>query len=206
MLKFFTTFLFSFFLFLNTANADPGTAKDRVEFASARIMELLLQDDFQNIDTRPQVIKELEVEIMKFFDFEEFSVRTIGPRWKQFNADQKVAFQTAFTNLLRSSYIDTLDSYNGQRLVYVGEIASANNERVEVHTLFQGEASNYPVSFRMLVKNGEWVVYDVIIEGISLIKNYREQFRDILANSSPDELIKRIQEKAVTKAKKMEAN
>lgn len=61
---------------------------------------------------------------------------------------------------------------------------------------FLGKDAVHPVAFRMLVKNGRWVVYDVLIEGISMIKNYRDQFRDLLAKGNPDELISRISAKA----------
>lgn len=193
-------------LSVNISYADTGTPRERIEITSAKIMELLMQDEFNDPKTKAQVIEKLEIEVMDLFDFEEFSVRTIGPRWKQFDAKQKIEFQTAFTDLLRNSYIDTLDNYNGQALTYVGEISSANKKRVEVHTLFKGQENNYPVSFRMLTKNNTWVVYDVIIEGISMIKNYREQFRNILASSSPDELIKRVQDKAIEKKEKMHSN
>lgn len=203
MLKFIGAFIFSCIFFVSISHANIMTPKERVEEASTKIMSLLMQDDFHNAETKASVIEKLEVEVMKFFDFEAFSVRTIGPRWKQFSAKQKETFQAAFTDLLRNSYIDTLDNYNGQALTYVGEISSKNKKNVEVHTLFKGKNVDYPVSFRMLIKNDQWVVYDVIIEGVSMIKNYREQFRNILASSSPDELIKRVQDKAIEKKEKM---
>ncbi len=192
--------LFTLFIALttmvSTAFADPGTPKERVENGSARIFNLLLQEDFQNPATKPQVLEQIEAELISFFDFEEFSTRTVGPKWRQFTAQQKADFIDAFTELLRNSYINTLDSYKGETLNYVGEVRSKDGKKVEVHTVFKGQEKDYPVSFRMLVKNDEWVVYDVIIEGISMIKNYREQFKDILVRAEPNELITRIREKA----------
>ena len=211
MLKFISTFVFSLFLFVDISYAAPAspsttsstTPKERVEVASAKIMTLLASKEFKNPQTKAQTIEKLENEVMNFFDFEAFSVRTIGPNWRKFSPAQKTAFKDAFTELLRNTYIDTLDSYDGQKLVYAGEIFSKDKKKVEVKTLFRNGANDYPVNFRMLVNNGEWVVYDVIIEGISMIKNYREQFRGILASSTPDELIKRIKVKATEKKEKM---
>ena len=120
----------------------------------------------------------------------------MGPQWRQFTPDQKKRFQTAFTDLLRNTYIDTLDSYNGEQIQFTGEVSSNNGTRVEIQMNFLGQNKTYPVAFRMLVKNDRWVVYDVIIEGISMIKNYRDQFRDILGKGNPEELIKRVQAKA----------
>jgi len=206
MLKIMSAFIFSILFSISTAYAEPGTPRERVEMSSAKIIELLTQDDFHNLETKPQVLEELEAEVMALFDFEEFSVRTIGPRWRQFSKEQKIAFENAFTSLLRNSYIDTLDTYSGQTLEYVGEISSKDKKRVEVRTLFKNGDAKYPVAFRMILKNDEWVVYDVIVEGISMIKNYRAQFRDILASSSIDELIKRVQDKSIAKKEKMRSN
>lgn len=186
-------------LCIGTASADPGTPKQRVEDGSARIFNLLLQEEFQNPATKPEVLKQIEAELTGFFDFEEFATRTVGPKWRQFTPDQKNRFIEAFTELLRNSYINTLDSYNGETLAYVGEVRSKDGSKVEVHTLFKGQKKDYPVSFRMLIKNDQWVVYDVIIEGISMIKNYREQFKDFLVKADPEELIQRIHQKAQEK-------
>lgn len=192
-----TSFCFLLLMvYASNANAVSLTPKERIEVTSSKIMSLLLQEDFRNPETKDQIIDKLEAEIMLLFDFSEFSSRTVGPRWRQFTPTQKEGFQKAFTNLIRNSYIQTLDKYNGESIVYVGEIMAKDNQRVEVHTLFQAKENEFPVSFRMLIKNDEWVVYDVIIEGISMIKNYREQFRDILSSSTPEELIARINEKA----------
>lgn len=196
MFKRILSLFFAITLCAGTAFADPGTPKQRVEDGSARIFNLLLQEEFQNPATKPQVLKEIEAELMGFFDFEEFATRTVGPKWRQFTQDQKNRFIEAFTELLRNSYINTLNSYNGETLAYVGEVRSKDGSKVEVHTLFKGQEKDYPVSFRMLIKNDQWVVYDVIIEGISMIKNYREQFKDFLVKGDPEELIKRIKEKA----------
>ena len=207
MLKFVATFIFSLLLFGNISHAAPfsplSTPRERVEIASANIMKLLASKEFKNSQTKAQAIEKLEVEVMNLFDFEAFSVRTIGPNWKKFSPAQKVAFKDAFTELLRNTYIDTLDSYDGQKLVYTGETFSKDKKKVEVKTLFKNGANAYPVNFRMLISSGEWFVYDVIIEGISMIKNYREQFRGILASSTPEELIKRIKVKATEKKEKM---
>ncbi len=196
MYKILFTFFIALTTMISTGFAAPGTPKERVENGSARVFNLLLQEDFQNPATKPKVLEQIEAELISFFDFEEFSTRTVGPKWRQFTPEQKAEFIDAFTELLRNSYINTLDSYKGETLNYVGEVRSKDGKKVEVHTVFKGQEKDYPVSFRMLVKNDEWVVYDVIIEGISMIKNYREQFKDILVRAEPNELITRIREKA----------
>ncbi|MCH5276267.1 MAG: ABC transporter substrate-binding protein [Desulfovibrionaceae bacterium] len=178
------------------ARADPGTARAAAEQGAQNILGLLNDPAFKNPDTRAAQRQKIENAILDLFDFEEFSTRTVGPQWRQFTPEQKKDFQTAFTELLRNTYIDTLDAYDGQQIQFTGELSSNNGTRVEIQMDFLGRDKTYPAAFRMLVKNDRWVVYDIIIEGISMIKNYRDQFRDILGKGSPDDLIRRVQAKA----------
>ena len=85
---------------------------------------------------------------------------------------------------------------------FTGEVVANNGKRVEVQMEFLTSKQAHPVAFRMLEKKGRWVVYDVLIEGISMIKNYRDQFRDILSNGDPQTLIERVQAKAIEQKEK----
>lgn len=202
-------FLYSFFLttlvlslLAMPAQANPIPPRQMAEESAQRIMNMLNDPAFQAPETKPAILTKLEDEVLSLFDFEEFSSRTVGPAWKQFTPEQKKAFNTAFTDLLRNTYIDTLDSYHGERIVYTGERSSDGGTRVEVQMNFEAKDKSYPVAFRMLVKNDRWVVYDVIIEGLSMIKNYRDQFRDLLSKNNPDELIAKVEAKAVEQLNK----
>jgi phospholipid transport system substrate-binding protein len=176
--------------------ADPGTARDAAEKGTSVILSLLADPAFNDPATKADMRQKIEQELLSLFAFDEFSSRTVGPNWRQFSPDQRQRFQHAFTNLLRNTYIDTLDSYNGEQVAYSGELSSDNGTRVEIQMNFLGKEKTYPLAFRMLVKNDRWMVYDVLVEGISMIKNYRDQFRDILARGDAEALIRRIEEKA----------
>ncbi len=196
-------FCFAFlFLFAAASPAQALTARETAEQEAQKILAMLNDPAFKDPATRPAVKQKIEKEVIALFDFEEFSTRTVGQHWKKFTPQQKEDFKTAFTDLIRNTYIDTLDEYNGQKVEFTGERSSNNGTRVEVQMNFVSGQQVYPVAFRMLEKNKAWVVYDVIIEGISMIKNYRDQFREILAKNSPDELIKRVQQKAVEQKNK----
>ncbi len=178
-----------------TAQAAPLTARQTAEEGASRILALLNDPAFKNQETKASIRQKVEQEVLNLFDFEEFATRTVGQSWKKFNAQQKEEFKTAFTDLLRNTYIDTLDSYNGEKIEFTGEISSNNGKRVEIQMNFLAKQV-HPVAFRMLEKNDRWVVYDVLIEGVSMIKNYRDQFRDILAKGDPQTLIDRVRAKA----------
>ena len=172
------------------------TATEAARRGADQILSLLQDPAFKNPATKEAQRKKIEDTMLDLFDFDEFSSRTVGPNWRNFTPDQKKRFQDAFTNLLRNTYIDTLDSYNGEQVEFTGEVSGNNGTRSEVRMNFMGKDAVHPVAFRMLVKNDKWVVYDVLIEGISMIKNYRDQFRDLLAKGNPDELIDKIAAKA----------
>ena len=188
-----------------SAHAADMTARQTAEAGADRILALLNDPAFKDPATKPAIRQKVEAEVLQLFDFDEFSTRTVGPTWRKFTPEQKDTFKTAFTDLLRNTYIDTLDEYDGQKVRFTGEVVANNGKRVEVQMEFLASKQAYPVAFRMLEKKGRWVVYDVLIEGISMIKNYRDQFRDILSKGDPQTLIERVQAKAEEqKTKKQE--
>lgn len=142
---------------------------------------------------------QIEAEVAVIFDFGEFSSRTVGMRWPKFTPTQRRNFTDAFAALLKATYLDRIDGYNGEQIVYVGERVSAGGTRVEVRTTLRMKDNKViPVAYRMLPKAGTWVVYDVVIENISLVMYYRTQFEQLLLHGSPEALTARVLEKAQT--------
>ncbi|MEI3479767.1 MAG: ABC transporter substrate-binding protein [Bilophila sp.] len=106
----------------------------------------------------------------------------MGRNWPTFSEAQKQRFDTAFANLLLITYLDKVQGYNGEKIAYTGEVMSSKGDRAEIQTVVTlSDGKAVPVAYRMMLKNGRWVVYDVLIENVSLIKNYRSQFQDVLS-------------------------
>ncbi|MGE4311018.1 ABC transporter substrate-binding protein [Desulfovibrio sp.] len=186
------------FVLLPSAAQANSPARQALETATNRILDFIKNPDYVNPATRRPIRQQIEDEVLHIFDFGEFSSRTVGPRWHSFTPEQKKAFSDAFADLLISTYINKIDGYNGEQVLYTGEVASAKGDRVEVRSVItMKDGKKVPVAYRMLPKNGKWMVYDVLIENISLVKNYRTQFQDILNTESPENLIARIKDKAV---------
>ena len=178
------------------AQAAPSS-RQVLEGTIEHVLQLLADPAFKNPATTAAQRARIETEVRKVFDFEEFSARTAGQRWRSFTRDQQKRFAEAFAQLLISTYLGQLKDYNGEKVAYVSERANAKGTRVEQLTnLKLSDGRTIPVAYRMMAKNGSWVVYDVLVEGVSLVKNYRTQFQDILATDSPDDLIARIEQKA----------
>lgn len=173
------------------------TARQTLEGTVTRILNVIREPGYANPATRGPLRQQIENDVRQVFDFGEFSSRTVGPRWRSFSQAQKTAFDNAFADLLLNTYLNKITGYNGETVAYTGETTSPDGSKEEVRTVVTlNDGKKVPVSYRMLLKNGSWRVYDVIIENISLVKNYRTQFQDILNSASPEELTARVQAKA----------
>jgi phospholipid transport system substrate-binding protein len=128
------------------------------------------------------------------FDFPELSRRTLGPEWKKLNAGQQKEFVDLYSDLLEDTYASKLLSYTNEKVLY-GKEKKLTEKTVEVETTIVTKKADIPVNYRLIPKGSDWKIYDVVIEGVSLINNYRSQFREILANKSPDALIEHLREK-----------
>src|SRR4030042_2842783 len=135
----------------------------------------------------------------KMFDFTELSKRTLGPNWKNLNTEQQKEFITLYRDILEDAYMDRIMAYKDEKVIFQKE-TMLTDETVEVQSSIITKTVETRINYRLILKSGEWKVYDVVIEGVSLIKNYRTQFREIMANKSPEELLKVLRKK-VGKAK-----
>lgn len=174
------------------ANA-AQTPSQRLRETVDQVLLVLQEPDYRNPATRAPLRAKIEQQVRTVFDFEEFSARTVGKNWPSFTDEQKKRFDNAFAELLLVTYLDKIQGYNGEQVAYTGEVLSSRGDRAEVQTVVTlSDGKKVPVAYRMMLKNGQWVVYDVLIENVSLIKNYRSQFQDVLTKGTPDQLIDRV--------------
>ena len=154
-----------------------------------------LGDPAFKAQTKDQQIATLGTEIEKVFDFKELSKRTLGRDWKKMSAEQQTEFVKLFKQLLQGVYADRLLAYSDQKVIFDKEIMLKEG-RAEVQSYLQtSDGKKIPLFYRLTDKSGSWKVYDIIIEGVSMVKNYRTQFREILAKDSPDKLMEILREK-----------
>ena len=183
-------------LFCGTVFA-AGTPTDTLSVTVNDILSILKEPNYKDPVKRVPLRAQIEKKVHEVFDFSEFSARTVGRNWQSFSAEQKERFDKAFANLLLITYLDKIQGYNGEQVAYTGEILSSKKDRAEVQTIVTlSDKTQVPVSYRMMLKGDQWVVYDVIIETISLIKNYRSQFQDVLTRGTPEQLIEKVENRA----------
>lgn len=179
------------------AYAASQSATDAIRQTVHDVLDIIKQPEMADPQKKPALLQKIETLIKTIFDFTEFSARTVGPKWRTFTPEQKKQFEESFASLLRATYIEKLDNYNGEKIEFTGEISSSKGDKVEVQSSLVLQDKSIPVAYRLLMKDGAWKVYDVRIENVSLIENYRGQFKDILLRGNAEDLIKKVEEKAV---------
>jgi phospholipid transport system substrate-binding protein len=130
----------------------------------------------------------------EIFDYSELSKLTLANHWEAFTPEQQGEFTHLFKKLLGGYYIGRIMSYTNEKVVFGREI-KLSEDKVEIRSEVITQTAKTPIYYRMLLEQGQWKVYDVVIEGVSLVMNYRSQFREILSNKSPKDLLKILREK-----------
>ncbi len=138
----------------------------------------------------------LWVEISPIFNFEEMSKRSLGQYWKKRSSEEKKEFVELFTNIMKDAYIGKTDTYSGEKIVFVKEKQDEKGYASVQTKIITDTGAVVLVEYRMHSDSGKWKIYDVIIEGVSLVNNYRSQFNNILMKSPYEELVQKIKGKA----------
>ena len=187
--------LFFAFLIVIPLQGYAATPMETVETGVNKVLKTLSDPAFKT-QSKDQQIATISTEIESVFDFQELSRRTLGREWKKFNAEQQTEFVKLFKELLQGVYADRLLAYSDQKVIYDKELMLKKG-RAEVQSYLQtSDGNKIPLFYRLTDKSGSWKVYDIVIEGVSMVKNYRTQFKEILSNGSPDKLLEILREKS----------
>ncbi len=130
----------------------------------------------------------------EIFDWQETGTRALGPSARACSPQQRQAFSPLFADLIERSYVGKLELYSGEKIVYAAE--SLDGDQATVRTkLITKSNTEIPIDYRMLKEGDRWRTYDVTIEGVSLVANYRTQFNKIISQSGYPELVKKMEQK-----------
>lgn len=134
--------------------------------------------------------------IGSIFDHQEMARRSLGKHWNQRTPEERRQFVDLFAGLLENSYADKIESYNNERIVYIKEVVDGDYAEVKSKVL-TAKNEEYTLDYKALKQGaGRWVVYDVVIEGVSLVSNYRTQFNKIITANGYPELVRKLQSKS----------
>jgi phospholipid transport system substrate-binding protein len=173
------------------ASADAGAPTDQLKASVDQMVKILedpaLKAEAKAQDRRVAIRKEAQV----VFDFGETAKRALGRHWQGLAEKDRQEFTSLFTDLIERAYISKIEKYSGERIAYAGE--SVEGGLATVRTRFvTKQGTEIPVDYRMQQRGDRWLVYDVSVEGVSLINNYRTQFDKIIQTSSYAELVRKM--------------
>ncbi len=176
------------FSFANHAVADPS-AQDAVRTSVEAILDALKNDQLDKTAKREQ----MRIAIKDRFDFRAMSQRTLATNWKKATDQEQEKFVELFTQLIENSYVDKIESYTNERVEFPG--TKVSGKKAVVDTLIITASADIPVNYKLYQKGSEWMVYDVIIEGVSLISNYRSSYQEIVKKEGIPGLLVKMQDK-----------
>jgi phospholipid transport system substrate-binding protein len=169
-------------------------AKATIEGQIGKMLATMQTPEFKALQ-KDGKLTEISKIINDVFDYQELSRRTLGREWKKFTPDQQKEFVSLFEELLENIYADRILAYTDEKITF-GKETELKKGRVEVESyIITKDNKKVPLFYRMTDKSGQWRVYDVVIEGVSMVKNYRGQFREILSKKKPEDLLQTLRKK-----------
>jgi phospholipid transport system substrate-binding protein len=197
-----TLLLWAFLLFLPfNALADSPTVQ--IKSTVDQVIQILTSPQLQGEGRKQERRKRLREVIFVRFDFQEMAQRSLGAHWQRRTPEEQTEFIKVFSDLLEQTYVDKIESYNNEKFIYANE--RIDGPYAEVSSKMRtSKGEEFTINYKLHRVGEDWRVYDLVIENISLINNYRSQFNRILTSSTYDELVSRIKAKLSDKREQVE--
>jgi phospholipid transport system substrate-binding protein len=186
--------LILFFAIPVSASTQTDGALDFVRTSVDKVLTILRDPAYKEESTREVQRQKLRTLTEILFDYDEISRRALGRNRKAFTPEQMDEFSDLFTRLLEKTYLNKIQKYSDEKVIY-GKATMLSENKAEVKTNVVTASKQIPINYRVIYKHGEWRCYDVLIEGVSLVRNYRSQFNKILQKKSPEGLLQQLREK-----------
>ena len=186
------------FLVVSTPSVWAGPPTEQLRVHVDQVIKILQRPELQGESKTMERRKAVREVANQIFDFQETGKRSLGRHWQNRTPAERTEFTQLFADLLEHAYISRIDQYSGENVKYVGE--SVEGDLAEIRTkILTKQGSEVPVDYRLLREGDRWRVYDVVIEGVSLVSNYRTQFNKIIQTSSFNDLIAKLRAKEFSK-------
>jgi phospholipid transport system substrate-binding protein len=175
-------------------SAAAGGATEAMKHTIDQVLTTIQDKELKQPGKAEERRHRLEQIVGDRFDYQEMSRRSLGAPWNTLSDKDKQEFVALFQTLLTNSYADKIESYSGEGVKYINE--RAENDYAEVRTKVLTGKVEIPLDYRLLNKGGDWRVYDVVVDGVSLVNNYRGQFSKILRSSTYADLVDQLRKKS----------
>ena len=174
--------------------ACAGDATDQIRETADAVIAVLNNKELKKPENKLKRRKQLREIVNKRFDFAEMAKRSLGPEWNRRAPEEKKEFVSLFSDLLENTYIRKIERYEHEKVIYTGERVEGSYAAVRTKVVTD-QGVEIPVEYRIFKKGTKWEVYDIIIEGVSLVNNYRSQFSSIINSDTYAGLVKKLKEK-----------
>jgi phospholipid transport system substrate-binding protein len=179
------------------AGLHAGVPTEQIRATVDQVLEILNNPTLKSKSAKEERRSRLRQVIYPRFDFAEMARRSLGPTWQRINPGEQQEFLKLFTQLLEDSYVSNIEAYNGEKILYGRERQDQGFAEVDTK-IVTNKGEEFAVNYKLHERNGDWKVYDVVAENVSIVNNYRSQFSRLLAKSSFAELLDKIREKIAT--------
>ena len=176
-----------------------GISGDQVRATVEKVIAILQDQRLKPEGQQNQRQTRLRQVIESKFDVEEMAKRALGSNWQGRSREQQASFVNLFMNLLAASYLDTIEPYAGKKFLYVSETEKEGFSEVATKVVVK-KGEEVAINYKLHATNGNWKIYDLLIEKVSLVNNYRFQFNRVLTTIPFDELLERLQQKTVKRS------
>jgi phospholipid transport system substrate-binding protein len=193
MKKWFARFMLMVMLVL-PVQSFAGVPLDTVKANVTGVLDVLRDPKLKGEAGKKVKEQRIQAAAEKLFDFVELSKRTLGLNWNKFTPEQRKEFVELFKTILKDAYVEKITAYTNEQVDFTKEISLSDNT-MEVQSVVVAKSGGIPIYYRVIKKENDWKVFDVVIEGVSLINNYRTQFREILGNNPPEKLLETLRKK-----------
>jgi len=175
--------------------AEAGVPTEQVRQTADQVLQVLQDSRAKATGNTSQRREQLRQILASRFDFTEMAKRSLGANWQKGSSSEQQQFVRLFTDLLERSYIGQIEGYAGEKIIYGREAVEENQANVETKIVTK-KSEEVSVVYKLKADGGDWKVYDVVIENVSLVNNFRTQFNRVLAKGSFAELINKLAAKS----------
>ena len=191
------------------SHTEAGEPLDKIRTTINDVLVILSNKALLAPERQEERRQKIRQTVLQRFGFEEMARRALGRHWREINATQQKEFVPLFSDLLERSYINKIESYGSSsdlKILYTKETVDSDGYAMVRSEVVNEKDLNFEIEYRLLKRGGNWEAYDIVIEGVSLVNNYRTQFNKIISQESYTALVKKLklkleQEEAVQQSK-----
>jgi phospholipid transport system substrate-binding protein len=181
-------------IFLNPSFLWADKPMDEIRGIVTKALQILKEPGMKSNDQKKELAGRLEKIVDPIFDFRAMAKRSLGLHWRDLKPEERQEFVPLFTDFLRTVYLSRMGVYNGEKVLFTGETVGRNYAEVDTQVVSKN-GDQVPVVYMLKRADGDWKVYDVVVDNVSIDNNYRSQFDRVISQSSYRELVKRMKQK-----------